>query len=468
MDNWRRLTIEEAVEALQADKVKGLAQAAVQERRAAHGYNELKEKKGVSVWMMFLLQFRDFLVLLLLGAAAIALLLGEATDAAVIFIVVFINAILGVVQEYKAEKSLAALQTLAAPTAKVVRQGETQEIPARELVPGDLVLLDAGDLVPADALLLEAANLQVNESALTGESLPVEKDASFTAAGPLPPAEQKNAVFMGTMVTSGRARALVAATGMNTEIGRIAGLIQGVEAEQTPLQKKLARLGRQLGLMVLFLCAVIFILGVLRGNEAYGMFLVAVSLAVAGIPEGLPAIVTVVLALGVQRMAARRAIIRKLPAVETLGAATVICSDKTGTLTQNAMNVRRAYCAGGLFKATGEGYSADGGFYLEDKAEAPGDNPHLQLLLTIGALCNDAHLVYGGEGGAGGGSAAEPASVVGDPTEAALLAAAARAGIKAEKLARALPRRFEFPFDAERKRMSTVHSGVLGHPALPF
>ncbi len=467
MDKWRRLAIDEAVQALQADPVKGLTQAAVQERRAAHGYNELKEKKGISVWMMFLLQFREFLVLLLLGAAVIALLLGEVTDAAVIFIVVLINAILGVVQEYKAEKSLAALQTLAAPTAKVVRQGETREIPARELVPGDLVLLDAGDLVPADALLLEGANLQVNESTLTGESLPVEKDASFTAAGPLPPAEQKNAVFMGTMVTSGRARALVTATGMHTEIGRIAGLIQGVEAEQTPLQKKLARLGRQLGLMVLLLCAVIFILGVLRGNEAFGMFLVAVSLAVAGIPEGLPAIVTVVLALGVQRMAARRAIIRKLPAVETLGAATVICSDKTGTLTQNAMNVRRAFCAAGLYKVTGEGYGAEGGFYLGERAETPEDKPHLQLLLTIGALCNDACVLYGGESGAGGGGATEPVSVVGDPTEAALLAAAARAGLRAEQLVRALPRRFEYPFDAERKRMSTVHSGVLGHPALP-
>ncbi len=475
MEDWRTLSADQAAQALRSDAERGLPLSLVEEKRAAHGYNELAEKKGITVWVMFLSQFREFLVLLLLGAAVIALFLGEVTDAVVIFIVIIINAVLGVVQEFKAEKSLAALKTLAAPTAKVVREGETGEIPARELVPGDLILLDAGDFVPADARLLQAVNLRINESALTGESLPVEKDAAFEAVEALPPAERKNAVFMGTVVTFGRARALVGATGMDTEIGRIAGLIQGVETDRTPLQKKLAQLGRQLGLLAMFLCAVIFILGVLRGNEVYEMFLVAVSLAVAGIPEGLPAIVTVVLALGVQRMAARRAIIRKLPAVETLGAATVICSDKTGTLTQNAMTVRRLYCApDDLFQVTGEGYSAGGQFLQDEKPVDPASSPHLSLLLTVGALCNDARLTQNKEkeGAAAGGRPVEKgeegmADVVGDPTEGALLAAAAKAGLEAERVALSLPRTGEYPFDSDRKRMSTIHTGSLNHPALP-
>jgi len=441
---------------LHTDPVKGLSFDQVEEIRKQYGWNELAEKPRPGILSMFLAQFKDFLVLLLLGAALIALLLNELTDAAVIMIVVVINAVLGVVQEYRAEKAMEALKTLTAPTAKVVREGKALEIPARELVPGDIVLLDAGDFVPADLRLLETANLQVNESALTGESVPVDKDARFQAPEPVPPAEAKHRAFNGTVVTFGRGKGVVTATGMQTEIGRIAGMLQEVEVERTPLQEKLARLGKQLGVLALVLCAVIFGLGVLRGNEVYQMFLTSVSLAVASIPEGLPAIVTIVLALGVQRMAARQAIIRKLPAVETLGASTVICSDKTGTLTQNAMTVRRLFCAGDLFEVSGEGYGPRGEFSREGLRVEPQETPYLSLLLTTGALCNDARL-YTENGHTG---------VVGDPTEGALLAAASKAGLEKEALARQLPRIGEYPFDSQRKRMSTVHRGKLPVPGM--
>ena len=451
---WAGLSAEGAATALESDCSRGLTRIQVEQRQKQHGFNELQEKKGTTVWGMFLGQFKEFLVLLLIAAAAVSLAIRETTDAAVIMAVVLLNALLGVVQEYKAEKSLAALKTLSAPAAKVLRERAVSEIPARELVPGDLILLEAGDYIPADARLVVTAGLGIDESALTGESVPVEKEAAFVAADPLPLAEQKNMVHMGTIVTGGRGRALVTATGMNTEIGHIAGMIQSAPLQKTPLQKNMDRFGRRLGLIAILLCTLIFLLGLLRGHEVLPMFLTSVSLAVAAIPEGLPAIITIVLALGVQRMAGRHAIIRKLPAVETLGAATVICSDKTGTLTQNEMTVRQIDYGSGTIRITGEGYAGNGEFTLGGRTIEPRQNPHLHLLLTIALLNNDASLVD--ERG--------QLKVMGDPTEGALIAAALKGGLNREMLQAALPRVREFPFDSERMLMSTVHSGELGLP----
>jgi Ca2+-transporting ATPase len=451
---WHTLSAENTADVLESDCNRGLTHVQVEQRRKQYGFNELEEQKGITIWGMFLSQFKEFLVLLLIAAAAVSLAIRETTDAVVILAVVLLNAVLGVIQEYKAEKSLAALKTLSAPTAKVVRESAVFEIPARELVPGDLILLEAGDYIPADARLVEAANLGVDESALTGESVPVEKNTALISTETLPLAEQQNMVHMGTVATGGRGRALVTATGMDTEIGHIAGMIQAAPLEKTPLQKKLDRFGRRLGLLAIFLCALIFFLGVLRGIEVLPMFLTSVSLAVASIPEGLPAIITIVLALGVQRMARQQAIIRKLPAVETLGAATVICSDKTGTLTQNEMTVRQAVCGGGTVKITGEGYKGKGDFLREGRAIDPRRDRHLRLLLTIGLLNNDARLVE--EEG--------HIRVIGDPTEGALITAAAKAGLHREKLAVELPRIHEYPFDSARKLMSTVHRGEFDLP----
>ena len=335
---------------------------------------------------------------------------------------------LGVVQELKAEKALSALEELTAPLAKVHREGQTREVAAKELVPGDLILLEAGDFVPADARLVTADSLQVNESALTGESVPVAKEAEFTAAEDLPLGDQKNMVFKGTIVTFGRGRALVTGTGMDTELGRIAGLLQTGPEEKTPLQKRLDSFGKQIGLLAIGVCLFIFLVGILRGNRFYEMFLVAVSLAVAAIPEGLPAIITIVLALGVQRMAGQKAIIRRLPAVETLGSATVICSDKTGTLTQNAMTVRRIVTGTADYAVTGEGLKAEGEFRRGEAPVTVEEQPLLELILKIGALCNDAEFLP------------EEAQIIGDPTEGALVVAAAKAGMTRKELQATYPR----------------------------
>lgn len=455
---WPGLNAEAVAAALESNCSQGLTQAQVEQRQKQYGFNELQEKKSATVWGLFLGQFKEFLVLLLVAAAAVSMAIRETTDAIVIMAVVLLNALLGVIQEYKAEKSLAALRTLSAPNAKTVRERVVFEIPARELVPGDLILLEAGDYIPADARLVEAVGLGIDESALTGESVPVEKEADFISAGTLPLADQKNMVHMGTIATGGRGRALVTATGMNTEIGHIAGMIQAAPMQKTPLQKNMDRFGRRLGLLTILLCILIFFLGVLRGHDILPMFLTSVSLAVAAIPEGLPAIITIVLALGVQRMAGRQAIIRKLPAVETLGAATVICSDKTGTLTQNEMTVRQINYGGKTIKITGEGYASEGKFTLDGRPVDPRHDLQLRLLLTIALLNNDASLVE--EKG--------QIRVMGDPTEGALIAAATKGGLDRKELLAALPRLLEFPFDSMRMLMSTVHSGELDLPGEEF
>ena len=482
---WYQLTPEEALAALHTDARYGLAGAEARRRLQEAGLNQLQARPAVPPYRIFLAQFQDFMVLVLLAATAVSAFLGEIADAVTIVAIVIINAVLGFIQEYRAERSLEALKEMAAPEARVRRDGEVQRVAAREIVPGDILLLESGDRVAADALLLQAVNLQADEAALTGESLPVNKRPG-ALAGTVAVGDRRNIVHQGTAITSGRGEAVVVATGMHTEVGRIAGMLQEVEDEDTPLQKRLAALGRWLVLACLAICTAVVIAGSLRGEELYGMFLAGVSLAVAAIPEGLPAIVTVCLALGVQKMVQRHAIIRKLPAVETLGCATVICTDKTGTLTRNEMTVRQAWMGGRCLQVSGTGYSPRGEYLAGGRRVAvEGD---LKILLTAAAMCNNALLQKAGltiggwlRRGNGQGPAKGPAtprageglpngffskifagrnggswSISGDPTEGALLVAAAKGGLWRERLEQKEPRVAELPFDSGRKRMSVI------------
>ncbi|MEG2419234.1 MAG: HAD-IC family P-type ATPase, partial [Eubacterium sp.] len=329
----------------------GLSDTQVEALRAEYGPNRMEEGKRKSPIRMFFEQFKDFLIIVLMVAAVISGFLGEVSDAVLIMVIVILNAVIGVIQENKAEDAMEALKRMTIPEAKVLRGGVQLVVPSEELVPGDIVLLDAGDFVPADGRLIEAATLQIQESALTGESVPVEKENIEITDPDTPLGDRVNTVFSSSLVTYGRGRFIVTATGMNTEIGKIAGMLQGTESTQTPLQRSLEQLGKVLAVGALAACAVVFLVGLLRGGDPLLLFMTAVSLAVAAIPEGLPAIVTVVLALGTQKLIAKHAIIRKLPAVETLGCASVICSDKTGTLTQNRMTIRKVYANEGIVDA---------------------------------------------------------------------------------------------------------------------
>jgi Ca2+-transporting ATPase len=451
---WYQKEIREIIRKLDSNLTNGLDQTAVLTKREQYGPNELAEKPGKTMWAMFVDQFKQFLVILLFIAALISGILGEWLDSTVILIIVVLNAFLGVVQEFKAEQSLEALQKLSAPLAKVIRGGRVEQIPAQELVPGDVFFLETGDYVPADGRLFEAVNLKVEESALTGESVPVDKNIKVFAED-LPLADQKNAVFMGTIVTYGRGKGVVTGTGMQTEIGKIAAMIQNVGSETTPLQEKLDEFGKYLGILCMGVCVVIFFMGWLRGEKVMTMFLTAVSLAVAAIPEGLPAVVTIVLAIGVQRLAKQHAIIRKLPAVETLGAATVICSDKTGTLTQNQMTVRQVYATGTLYEVTGQGYQPEGEFVRDNQSVTVPEEGGLRVTLLAGALCNDASLIHDTV------ENKEVWKIVGDPTEGALVVAAAKTGLARAELQDSYPRMLEIPFDSERKLMTTIHQGSL-------
>ncbi|MGD8399569.1 MAG: cation-translocating P-type ATPase [Bacillota bacterium] len=451
---WYQREIAAITRELASNLTTGLDKAAVSAKREQYGPNELTEKAGRSLGAMFFDQFKEFLIILLFIAALISGFLGEWLDSIVILIIVALNAFLGVIQEYKAEQSLAALKKLSAPLAKVIRDRQVRQIPARDLVPGDLFILESGDYVPVDGRLFEAANLKVEESALTGESVPVEKTVTVYSEE-LPLADRKNTVYMGTIVTYGRGKGIVTGTGMRTEIGQIAALIQNVAPETTPLQEKLEEFGKYLGVLALGVCAVIFVMGWLRGEKLMTMFLTAVSLAVAAIPEGLPAIVTIVLALGVQRLARQRAIIRKLPAVETLGAATVICSDKTGTLTQNQMTVRRVYAAGKFYEVTGQGYQPVGEFLVDGLSVPVAEQGALRLTLLAGALCNDANIISETI------ENREVWKIVGDPTEGALVVVAAKVGLEQARLSESYPRVLEIPFDSGRKLMTTIHQGSL-------
>ncbi len=446
---WWALTPEAAVSKLASNSERGLSEALAGERLIEYGPNELGEEDVRSPWLMFGSQFANTMIVVLLIAAAVTVVIGDVKDAVVISAIVVLNASIGFVQEYRAEKAMAALKNMAAPSARVIRDGVETYRAAAELVPGDLIVLDPGDIVPADGRLVDAPNLRLNESALTGESVPVDKSpAPIAAAEGHLVAERANMVFKGTSVVYGRGRAVVVATGMNTALGGVAGLLRAHRAPQTPLQNRLAVLGRRLAVAALVVCAVVFVAGVARGEDVTLMFLTAVSLAVAAIPEALPAVVTIALALGAQRMVHQHALIRKLPAVETLGSVTVICTDKTGTLTQGRMMVERVWTLAGEFSIEGTGYAPTGS--ISPDPAAAGALELFGELVLAGALCNDAALVppAGSE---------EEWSVTGDPTEAALLVLAAKSGIDLDRVKSELPRADEVPFDSDRKRMASIH-----------
>ncbi|HHW40192.1 MAG TPA: cation-translocating P-type ATPase [Syntrophomonadaceae bacterium] len=443
---WYALDIEQVCRELGSDPERGLAASEVVRRLKEHGRNALKEPPPRSLFAMFTAQLKEVLVLILIGAAFISGLLGEWEDVIVILVIVLLNAALGVYQERKAEQSLKALKKMTKPTAKVVRDGVVTRVDVERLVPGDLVLLEAGDSVPADLRLTEVASLRTNESALTGESVPVEKGVEVIIEEELPVGDWKNMAFMGTTVSAGRGRGLVVATGMKTQLGRIAEMLQAAPPEITPLQRRLGELGRLLGMAAGVIVLMVFAAGLWRGERLLEMFMIAISLAVAAVPEGLPAVVTIVLSLGVTRMSRRQAVIRRLPAVETLGTVTVICTDKTGTLTKNEMTVTRLYTGDRLIRVTGTGYLPEGSF-LNDDGEAvdPQDDGSLRLMLLGGLLNSDARLEQTGNG----------YRVIGDPTEGALVVAAAKAGMNRDDAERHYPRLAEIPFDSGRKMMTT-------------
>jgi len=441
----------ESVEASLKTGRSGIGKEEAKRRLQEFGPNILQEKKGPSALRIFAEQFKNYLILILVAATIIALFLGDFTDALVISVVIILNAILGFYQEYRAEKSIEALKKLTAPKAVVIREGCEETILASELVPGDLVLMETGERVPADIRFSECTSLEIDESLLTGESVPVKKRVERLEVKTLSVAERNNMAYMGTIVTRGRGRGYVVSTGMKTEIGRIAELIQTVESEETPLQVKLRDLAKKLTYIVIIICLIVFFTGILREGSIFDMFLNSVGLAVAAIPESLPAVVTITLALGVQRMAKRNAIIRKLPAVETLGSATVICSDKTGTFTRNEMTVRKICTNNNIFEVTNVGYEPKGEFYNNGSKINPNENSSLSLTLTIGALCNNAKLEKN-----------ENWCIIGDPTEGALIVAAEKAGIKQKVITKQYPRIGEIPFESERKAMSTIHKTPEG------
>ncbi|MFZ0033440.1 MAG: calcium-transporting P-type ATPase, PMR1-type [Sedimentisphaerales bacterium] len=447
MTQWWQLGIEQAAGLLDSNLSSGLTSKQAADRLQRFGYNQIEGKKGPSPLAIFLSQFKDFIIWVLIGAALVSGFLKEWVDAIAIIAIVVLNAILGFIQEHRAEKSLAALKKLASPTSKAIRDGQHTVISSFELVPGDFIELEAGDNIPADSRLIwHTANFTAQEASLTGESTPVAKTTAALQEKDIALADRANMVYMGTSAANGKARAIVVETGMHTELGKIADILQEIKRDSTPLQKKLEQFGKWIVYLCFVLVGLIFILGVLRGGKPFDMFLTAVSLAVAAIPEGLPAVVTIALAMGVQRMVARHALIRKLPSVETLGCATVICSDKTGTLTKNEMTVQAVYADGMLFKITGIGYEPKGDFLLDGKSINSADYPALNKTLLCGALCNGAQLVRDGD----------IFKIIGDPTEAAILTAAAKADIWKEKTEKDWQFVDEIPFDAERKKMTII------------
>jgi Ca2+-transporting ATPase len=443
--HWHLLDTEAALRELQTAAT-GLSAAEAARRLARYGPNELRAQARGSAWGLLAAQFKNVLILILLAATVLSAFLGHVVEAVAITVIVLFAVLLGFVQEYRAERALEALRKMAAPNARVLRDGEEATLPAREVVPGDVLLLAAGDHVAADARLLVAVNLQAQEAPLTGESTPVDKGTAALATADLPVGDRRNLVYAGTAVTHGRGRALVVGTGAQTEFGRIAGLLQTVQVGRTPLQKDLDRLGRNLARAAVAIVAVIVAAGLLRGQPWVEMLVFGIALAVAVVPEALPAVVTISLALGVQRLARQRALMRRLPAVETLGSTTVICTDKTGTLTRDQMTVRALYLDGALLEVTGSGYAPDGEFKRAGAAVA--DDPLLRRLLRAAVLVNDAQLQRDGEHW----------RIHGDPTEGALVVAAAKAGLHKPALEAAAPRLHEFPFSAETQRMTTLHA----------
>lgn len=423
----------------------GLSSGEAEKRLKEYGKNELKEKEETSVFRLFLSQFKSILIAILIIASIVSALVGETVDAIVILFTVLLAGVLGFMQEYRAEKAIELLKSLTSPETVVIRDGTEKEIPSTELVPGDIILLQTGDRIPADARIIKEFNLKVDESSLTGESVPVQKNTDALPAA-TSEADRKNMVYAGTAVAYGRGRAVVTATGMKTSFGELAGLLGTIERSRTPLQKSLDKFGRWIGIATLIIVAFVAVLGVFSGFSPFDMFLWGVALAVAAIPEALPAVVTVGLGLGVRRMVRRNALVRKLPSVETLGATDVICSDKTGTLTQNKMTVEKIYINEQFLKVTGVGYNPEGKF-LNGDSEVPEDEKHLRILLLGAALCNDSNLHEEGNGW----------KITGDPTEAALVVAAAKAGFEKSELDLKYPRLAEIPFSSENKRMTTLN-----------
>jgi Ca2+-transporting ATPase len=450
--SWHAMGAEDVLEQLETFPENGLTSEEATSRLREFGPNQLTEAPPTTFWQMLWEQFNNFVVILLVVAAIVSALLGDYIEAGAIMAIVILNATLGVIQERSAEQALAALQRLAAPEADVIRDGSRQTLPAGQLVPGDVVVLEAGNYVPADVRLLEAINLRIEEAALTGESVPVAKDASAHLEKDIPLGDRKNTAFMGTLVNYGRGRGVVVNTGMRTQIGMIAQMLQAVQQEPTPLQRRLDQLGKTLGWAALAVCGLVFIAGWLRGFNPLDMFLIAVSLAIAAVPEGLPAVVTISLALGMREMIKRHALIRRLSSVETLGSATVICSDKTGTLTQNVMTLTRMWVDGKTVDVTGKGYDPNGEFFVDGKAVNLIDYPATLTNLWVTALNNDAKLEV-----SGASDMRQTYRTVGDPTEGALIVAAAKAGATTASLNQAYPRIQEVPFDSTRKRMVTIH-----------
>ncbi|BBO17667.1 ATPase [Candidatus Brocadia pituitae] len=453
--SWHTIQINEVAKNLDTNTDIGLSRAEAENRLRKYGYNQLEEKEGISPFLLFVGQFNNIIVWILMVAAIVSGFLGERVDALAILAIVVINAVIGFIQEFRAEKSLAALQKMAAPFSRVMRDGEIHSVSSREIVPGDIVLLEAGDYVPADGRICSSFSLRTQEASLTGESTPVDKSTEPLQNPSLPIADRENMVFMGTSVTSGKGTCIMVTTGMQTELGKIAGLIQEAGKEETPLQRKLEVFGKKLVYLCLGIVAIVFLLELWRKDPLLEAFLTSVSLAVAAIPEGLPAIVTIALALGVQRMVKRHVLIRKLPAVETLGCATVICSDKTGTITQNEMTLRKIFVNGKTVDISGTGYTPEGNFTISGMPLSEIDQRIVQFVLGMSILCNNAHLKKDNH----------TWKVIGDPTEGAILTAAAKANIWKQALWEKFPLLSEIPFDSERKKMSTIrktpHSVLL-------
>ncbi len=466
---FHAVTAEETLKHLEVHE-EGLTSVEAEKRLAQHGLNQLSEAPRPGFLAMLWDQLNNFVVILLIVASIISALLGDYVESIAIMAIVVLNAILGIIQEQRAEQALAALKKLAAPEAQVLRDGSRKSIPAYNLVPGDIVFLEAGNFIPADLRLLEAVNLRVEEASLTGESLPVQKNAATVLEKNVPLGDRKNTAFMGTVVSYGRGRGVVTSTGMNTQLGLIASMLQNVEAEETPLQRRLDNLGKSLSIGSLILVFVVFLVALINYTDIGGLFstpieyfkefageitevfIIAISLAIAAVPEGLPAVVTISLALGMREMIQRHALIRKLSSVETLGSATTICSDKTGTLTQNEMTVTRIWADGQLLSISGAGYTPKGDFTDGGKVVDAKQYPAILSTLWLGVLNNDSEIEITGES-----DSQQTYRIVGDPTEGALLVAAAKAGAIHVEIDRAYPRENEVPFDSERKRMITIH-----------
>lgn len=456
--DWYRENEELILKKLGTNLTQGLSDNQVGSNLEKYGLNELTEEKRKGLLSKIIAQFSDFLVIILIVAAFVSAFVGEFRDSVVILAIVIINAALGIYQEGQAEKALEALKKMASPNAKVVRNGHIDVIPATQLVPGDLVVLDAGDIIPADLRLVETYNLKIEEASLTGESVPVEKHSTSKYNEEVALGDRKNMAYMSTIVTYGRGKGIVVETGHNTEIGKIATIIQTFEEELTPLQKNLNQLGKYLGIVTILICIIVFAVGLLQGRDLLQMFMVAISLAVAAIPEGLPAIVTIVLAIGMNKMAKQNAIVKKLLAVETLGSTTVICSDKTGTLTQNEMTVVKIFTDNRVLDVSGGGYDPSGEFFLGGKKVEVDEIKDLRTLLSICMLTNDANIeningLY---------------KVIGDPTEGALVTLANKGKMVKDRIESKYPRIEEIPFDSERKMMTTFHSNYIPGKIVSF